>query len=768
MSKRFFPQNYGERKKAKLDVTVSDHNFPLSQNSTSNKATIQSDAWGDDNDDDLLLLASQACEDAYNEQNDSTLPDYTLCMQPGSSSTQFEYSEPSTSKALFAFKKPTSSPYSTISTNLRNKCERISSPLPGLTTKVNKEHVNVSDDFIINDKIFKGQDSGQFYKQLLQLQEENAKLKSENGKLLEKCVTKEGEASILRTQLKTCQISVDNARLEKIKTQEKAQMEWTDKLGNANKQINDLRTQLDFKNLEIISIKEKCKMLESSKIKLTQVTVGPNDTSFSHKQNSYIEREAPQVKRTKSTSSAQTDQSQFLRLNKMTRIVSNLKQFLPLIMESTSDQHSILEYNEKLRKVDASVNKCRVFSTFHRLPSTPNAGRRKKRCSITNVYEDLTCIASGNGIDRYKNFLKILKDVLNEVYSDVSTIAQRLTTAFQREMDEKYIESTNKFVPAEFEDLISGRVLYKEEQGILARRLLAILSILHLSKDNELNEFMDIFGKICALLDTTSSGLLYSGFLISLIHLLITLVPLYISQIRVIIRNIIISRPRPMVSCSALPLLVKLCREETNSKEKGKSLLCDGSSGNLRVDFDQGVLLYRKDSCLLQVLLKQVETALKCMETDRLVVQALAVARNLLLLHSSLTITDNTRCECRLVLLQVIVYALWICAHAIKDVDYQNVPASTLTEGVLATCRSGLELIYLCVTRDVEFVSQLDYHEGHLIQLCEIIRQYEHSEIFGSMLSEISTTFQASPEDETPAFTKQPWINSFQTFSITD
>ncbi|CAH4033697.1 unnamed protein product [Pieris brassicae] len=764
MSKRFFPQNYGERKKAKLDITVSDHNFPLSQNLTSNKATIQSDAWGDDNDDDLLLLASQACEEAYNDQNDSTLPDYTLCMQPGSSSTQFEYPEPSTSKAPFSFKKPTTSPYSTISTNLRNKCERISSPLPGLTTKINKEHVNVSDDFIINDKIFKGQDSGQFYKQLLQLQEENAKLKSENGKLLEKCVTKEGEASILRTQLKTCQISVDNARLEKIKTQEKAQMEWMEKLGTANKQIHDLRTQLDFKNLEIISIKEKCKMLESSKIKLTQVTVGPNDTSYSHKHNSYIEREPLQVKRTKSTSSAQTDKSQFLRFNKMTRNeVSNLKQFLPLIMECTTDQHSILEYNEKLRKVDASVNKCRVFSTFHRLPSTPNAGRRKKRFNITNVYEDLTCIASGNGIERYNNFLKILMGVLNEVYSDVSTIAQRLTTAYQREMDEKYIESTNKFVPVDFEDLISGRVLYKEEQAVLARRLLAILSILqNLSKDNQLNEFMDIFCKISTLLDTTSSGLLYSGFFISLMHLLLTLLPIYISQIRVIIRNIIISRPRPMVSCSALPLLVKLCREETNSKENGKNLLCDGSSGNLRVDFDQGVLLYRKDSCLLQVLLKQVETALKCMETDRLVSQALAVARNLQLLHTSLTITDNTRCECRLVLLQVIVYALWICARAIKDV------ASTLTQAVLATCRSGLELIYHCVTRDVEFVSQLDYHEGHLIQLCEIIKQYEHSEIFGSMLSEISTTFQASPEDETPAFTKQPWINSFQTFSITD
>lgn len=56
-----------------------------------------------------------------------------------------------------------------------------------------------------------------------------------------------GEASILRTQLKTSQISVDNARLDKIKAQEKAQVEWMEKLETANKQIHDLRTQLDFK-----------------------------------------------------------------------------------------------------------------------------------------------------------------------------------------------------------------------------------------------------------------------------------------------------------------------------------------------------------------------------------------------------------------------------------------------------------------------------------------------------------------------------------------
>lgn len=41
MSKRYFQQNYGERKKAKLDWSTTDHNFPMSQN-TSVKGIINS------------------------------------------------------------------------------------------------------------------------------------------------------------------------------------------------------------------------------------------------------------------------------------------------------------------------------------------------------------------------------------------------------------------------------------------------------------------------------------------------------------------------------------------------------------------------------------------------------------------------------------------------------------------------------------------------------------------------------------------------------
>ena len=167
-------------------------------------------------------------------------------MQPSSTSTQISELNPSSSQ--FSFKKPVSNAVNVISTKLKDKCERISSPLPGLSKACKLSDFNLNDDIIINDK----NKDRNLYQHLLELQEENKKLKSENGELLEKYVTKEGEASILRTQLKTCQASVDNVRLEKIKAQEKAQMEWSDKLTAANNKLHDLRTQLDIKVITII------------------------------------------------------------------------------------------------------------------------------------------------------------------------------------------------------------------------------------------------------------------------------------------------------------------------------------------------------------------------------------------------------------------------------------------------------------------------------------------------------------------------------------
>ncbi|XP_048481220.1 uncharacterized protein LOC105381383 [Plutella xylostella] len=816
MSKRYiFPQQYGERKKPKLDVSISDHNFPLSQNPGPNKESNQTDNWGDDNDDEILLLASQACEDVFNVHDISQVPNYSMCMQPGSTSTQIANEPgPSSSKSSFSFKKPATSLPNYTSTNIKDKCNRISSPLPGITPKVASSmngHSNVSDDLIFNDQVYKGQDSEHIYRQMLKLQEENAKLKSENGKLLEKCVTKEGEASILRTQLKSSQMAVDSARLDKLKAQEKVQMEWTEKLTAANKQMQDLRTQLDFKNLEIISTKEKCKMLENSKVKLTQVTVAGNDVSFSHRNNNSIHINEPmmmtQSRRMKlAHSGAQTDgKTYFVKLNKTCRSAhSKLKDILPLVLhQSNEKQNSILEYSEKLQKpVDFSQNKCRIFSTFHRIPSSPvTKEKRREKFSISCLYEDLTFIATNSDAcldglhEKYDNIYKSVCVVLNDVLSELELVSQRVTTAFQKEMDEKYIEATSTHLEVDKKDLLCCNSLYKDEQAITARRVTAILaSIIEYTANVQLvskfieenskstseteanRNILENICRICTLLDNTCTTVLYSGLLLAMIYTLENIweksdKSTLHTKLLNIVKTIITSRPLPIVSTKMLGFMRKLAilKPFVNN-------LCSGSTvGNLKTDFDQGVLLYKKDSCYLQIYLKQIEAALKCMERHNMRAAAVETTRDLVAFYScvssELSGRDKSRCDCQLVTSQVIVFALQICAAMLHS---HRSTEDNIHKDLQTICRSGVLILYQWVLRDVEFTSQLGFNEGHyhlFVELCEEMKdQLVLNEIQGNMLSELVGTLQTSAEDlDMPSATHQNvWINSFKSFTLAD
>ncbi|XP_026740491.1 uncharacterized protein LOC113502934 isoform X2 [Trichoplusia ni] len=809
MSKRYFPQQQGERKKAKLNISVSDHNFPLSQNSEFNKVTNNDDKWGDDNDDEILMLASQACEEACSSNDISLLPNYSMFMQPGSTSTQMGATSsqitfqpsPSTSKSEFTFKRPSFNSPSAISTHLKEKCNRISSPLPGISSKVIPKangQVNLSDELIFNDKVCKGQDIDQMYRKLLQMQEECEKLKSVNGKLLEKCITKEGEASILRTQLKTCQTSVDNARLEKIKALEKVQVECTEKLTAANKQMHDLRTQLDFKNLEIISIKEKCKKLETTKVKLTQVMVTGNDISQSHRvnltQNESITNQSKRAK-TLSTSVQTENQAPLLQLHKTCEPGSDKHpSILPFILEpSVGQNHSILDYNDKLQKTaDYSQNKCRIYSTFHRVPSSPVPKETgKTKVLMSSVYEDITSIFVGNceGIEqKYFNIFNTIRRVLNETRSRLETVCQRVTTSFQKEMDEKYMEVTSNYQVVTKEDLLRGRALFKEEQEIMCRRMVAMLSYVldsssgthWFSKHEQLpdadsevmegpGQFIETIHRICVLIDNASCATLYSGLLLSIITVISTIASKETnSKVLEIIKTILTSRPMPFVVTSILDLV-----KNVSGYENFLTAFCPGNgTGNLKTDYDQGVLLYKKDSCFIQVLLKQTEVCLKCIEKQNLRDKALETTQSLINLHTNINddsvgslSREKTRCDCQLVLVQVIVYALRICAVMLDGCKSNE--SCALSQQLLRVCRCGGQLLQRRALRDAE-PSALAHAEGHLVDYCERLRAREHPDACTIMLAELAGTLQSSSEDMPPLFHRQPWLKSFEDFSLTD
>ncbi|XP_047998659.1 uncharacterized protein LOC125236020 [Leguminivora glycinivorella] len=630
----------------------------------------------------------------------------------------------------------------------------------------NGETMKYNDDLIYNDKVCKGQDPDHVYRQLLQLQEENAKLKSENGKLMDKCVTKEGEASILRTQLKSCQVAVDSARMEKIKAQEKVQMEWTEKLSAVNGQMHDLRTQLDFKNLEIISIKERCRMLESSKVKLTQVTVPNNDISSSHRHNMNSHHNMSLTQRRVKTcvAAAQTDsKTHFLKLHKSHNSAKpNLTSLLPAILEPTTEQSTLLDSNEKLQTdLDQSQRPCRVFSTFHRVPATTVSKPRDGKMTIGCIHEDLTSIANGeNVLEKFDKIVKATCAVLTQVQQQLKEVQSRATTAFQRDMDQRYIDVSGTFVPVPKRSLLSGRALYKEEQGILARRMVATIAFLldrstkiipmeQIKKvtQNVHDGILQALNDVCSLLDATCCGTLYNGLLYAA-----TLLPL-----RALLKPLISSRPSPFVSCRILRVL-----------RRTQQNIC-GGSGNMRIDLEQGVLLYKKDSCHLHVLLKQIEVALKCIEKQNLVSEALSTAQDLLGVHSNCNARHNAqenRCDCQLLLIQVLVIALRICSVMLKAC--QSSKDNNVSSELASVCRGGIAVLHQRASRDVEFCSSLGGAEGPALEFIETMRGFKQSEMFENMLTELAGTFQCAAEDSPPSYHRQAWVKSFDAFSLAD
>lgn len=91
-----------------------------------------------------------------------------------------------------------------------------------------------------------------------------------------------------------------------------------------------------------------------------------------------------------------------------------------------------------------------------------------------------------------------------------------------------------------------------------------------------------------------SCAVLFSGFLQAVIQLLYRILinsnKNSTNEIFKVIKTIIQSRPMLFVTCETLRLLRKVA-----STESTEIIFCKGSgSGNLKLDYDQGVLLYKK------------------------------------------------------------------------------------------------------------------------------------------------------------------------------
>ncbi|CAH1992127.1 unnamed protein product [Acanthoscelides obtectus] len=114
-------------------------------------------------------------------------------------------------------------------------------------------------------------------------------IQSEDINLRQKYEEKEGEVAILRSQIKEIKVT------HNIK-QQKIQNEWKHRLSGTEKEVQSIKSELEFKNLEIANLKQQLSVLAKCKISTLPATNNANDTTLLRHNSSKEIKEIPTLR----------------------------------------------------------------------------------------------------------------------------------------------------------------------------------------------------------------------------------------------------------------------------------------------------------------------------------------------------------------------------------------------------------------------------------------------------------------------------------------
>ncbi|XP_072755472.1 uncharacterized protein Mus304 isoform X2 [Anoplolepis gracilipes] len=267
------PEDVGDgrvsAKRARFDAPGRDPQHSRAQKIPENKNAQYDDLWGDDFDEDDIqemdLIASQVCSQTSLLDNSKPFESGLHSMKSDLPEKPSTCNEPSRLKLLRPTEK---SDLCTIKKDIQAKSQDIADiNYSQFRNKlINRESHNSTfqkgNNFIVSDD------------------KELEKLKNENKKLQNDFTTKDGETVYLRQQLQQLQLRAENEKLEKMRLIEEQANNHRLEINKIYKEKEQLKTQLELKNLEIGNLQDRCKRLESGNIKLEEPQSLYMNTSF--------------------------------------------------------------------------------------------------------------------------------------------------------------------------------------------------------------------------------------------------------------------------------------------------------------------------------------------------------------------------------------------------------------------------------------------------------------------------------------------------------
>ncbi|XP_076294227.1 mutagen-sensitive 304 [Lasioglossum baleicum] len=617
---------------------------------TNKKFGKPDDVWGDDfaeeDIEEMDFVASQAClqeEIALTQTN----------AEPQASLLQRHNSAPSTSKAGSKV-------------NNINKSLRLS-----LCTR-NEKSKEISQIASVNYKDFEDKlMNRQVYNSTFKLDEsvilpeskyvkELEKLKLENKKLLNDFITKEGEAVFLRNQLQQTQLRVETDRLEKTRFIEEQENRHRTEINAICKEKEYLKTQLELQAFEVGNLMERCKLLETGNVKLTEpcaisLNTSTNKSKFNSSMNRTSVSTAKPVKlRESCVQVALQDKNSYILktwspyypLANISKLVYDTPQpeksivniqviektgrrNLPILQEE--DTFRIFENPELVKPVTTMVDEKRLSMEF----ILPEIAALQRKTSSELESENSICIMN--------KLVSTARELILNVIIVLQTIFQAMRNDDIRDMNDIYFSDLYSSSDFNGKSVCDANAWHECERGVEVRRVFGVISYVtlestYLSKyiagktpllterdesyrsysrqmvryDMWLEkgqdfEMLRMILQFIVLVGSTRRAHQFSGLMCAImmiicnVHKKVEYCSLGMEYVYQIFKEIVFSRPLPYCYSFLTRIMVVFIKSATYLKK-----LCVNSQ-LMAVNNWKGSLHFTPDACPLQIFLAQVE-----------------------------------------------------------------------------------------------------------------------------------------------------------------
>ncbi|XP_015592175.1 uncharacterized protein LOC107266325 isoform X2 [Cephus cinctus] len=700
MSKRYgklFESSFASSaKKAKLEITVTQLQAQTKtkkyQPSTS-KAVQNDDLWGDDFEEgdieEMDFIATQACSQLQinDEQPRSFKEPEHFNKSPLNNHLN---SLPSISYETADKRIPKHDVFQTKSNQNSNIRQNGGSPIPSSyrnghmrssdrdmvvpSQKISSsefrkefnvhEHTMVFDDFRKNlldtdnhNSTFQSQNTCVLVSDDLNLKEVE-RLKEENKKLLDNFITKEGETVFLRHQLQQTQTRAQNEKVEKSKFIEEQASKFRAEINALLKEKENLQTKLQFQSLELGNLLERCKLLESGSVKLTEPHSVNAERSGRNRFNTTINRTSSAIKTAKiSEVSVQVNvpDKKNYRL-KTTASYFPLSKIPQSLFESSQPEKSVVEIRivEKIGKRNSPIlqdeETFRIFENPDLVKPTITMVDGK-RLTVEYFVSDIAAIMKRTfeeintqaTIPIVNKLISVTRELQLNLTLVLQTISREMKNDDIRDMNDLYMSQLYEGVIDYRKTICDADVWHEKERGVEARRALGAMSYVasasfylaeyiagkvsmrlindtsNASYNEQMRsynawekkgcdfEFLEMIRECISVMGLVRRSHQFSGLLcaaakvLNTVHKRIGFCSKGMNYVAEILKEIVFSRPLP---CCYIPM-TKLLITFGRSKEFIKKL-CK-SSANTALTVWKDVPHFTSDACTLEIYVAQLE-----------------------------------------------------------------------------------------------------------------------------------------------------------------